>query len=119
MLPGHADGGHDRHLRQLRRTYRENLARAIDAIGRHFPEGTRATRPSGGQLLWVEMPRGVSTVRLYEEVRPHRISVAPGVLFSAAGRYDHCLRLNLGLVYDERVDAALRTLGGLARAQLG
>jgi DNA-binding transcriptional MocR family regulator len=113
-----ADGGHDRHLRLLRRTYRENLARAIDAIGRHFPAGTRATRPTGGQLLWVEMPREVSAVQLYEDVRPHRISVAPGVLFSAAGRYAHCLRLNLGLAYDERVDAALRTLGRLAKAQL-
>ena len=114
-----ADGGHDRHLRQLRRVYRDNLARAIDAVGRHFPEGTRATRPAGGQLLWVEMPRKVSAVRLYEDVRPHRISVAPGVLFSAAGRYEHCLRLNLGLTYDERVDAALQTLGRLAKAQMG
>ncbi len=113
-----ADGGHDRHLRQLRRAYRDNLARAIDAVGRHFPDGTRATRPEGGQLLWVEMPRRVSAVRLYEDVRPHGISVAPGVLFSAAGRYEHCLRLNLGLTYDERVEAALQTLGRLARAQL-
>ncbi len=88
-------------------------------MGRHFPEGTRATRPVGGQLLWVEMPRKVSAVRLYEDVRPFRISVAPGVLFSAAGRYEHCLRLNLGLTYDERVEAALQTLGRLAKAQIG
>lgn len=111
-------GGYDRHLRGLRKLFRDNLTRAIAAIGEHFPAGTRATRPTGGQLLWVEMPRPVSAVRLYENVAQDRISVAPGVLFSAAGRYQHCLRLNLALRFDERVDRALATLGRHARAQL-
>ena len=111
------EGGYDRHLRGLRRLYRDNLQRAIAAIGEYFPEGTRATRPRGGQLLWVEMPRAVSAVQLYERVAEQRISVAPGVLFSASGRYQHCLRLNLALRYDDRVDAALATLGRYASSQ--
>ena len=113
------EGGYDRHLRRLRRTYRENHARAIAAVSRHFPPGTRAARPLGGQLLWVEMPVGVDSIRLYEQVATHRISLAPGVLFSASGRFVNCLRLNLGLVYDDRVDHALETLGLLATEQLG
>ncbi len=112
------EGGYDRHLRTLRRTYRDNLARCLAAVGRHFPDGTRATQPRGGQLLWVEMPRQVSSIELYEQVAPHRISVAPGVLYSASGRYEHCMRLNLAVNYDERVEAAMETLGSLAKAQM-
>ncbi len=112
------DGGHDRQLRRLRRVYRDNHARAIAAVARHFPAGTRATRPTGGQLLWVEMPRGVDSVRLYTAVAEHRISIAPGVLFSASGRYGHCMRLNLGVVYDDRVEGAMEILGRLAARQL-
>jgi DNA-binding transcriptional MocR family regulator len=112
------EGGYDRHLRGLRRVYRDNLARAIDAIGRYFPPDSRATRPQGGQLLWVQLPRQVSSTLLYEQVREHKISVAPGDLFSASGHYGHCLRLNLALRYDDRVDHALQTLGRLASAQL-
>jgi DNA-binding transcriptional MocR family regulator len=33
-------------------------------------------------------------------------------------RYRNCLRLNCGIPWSEPVDAALRTLGELARAQL-
>ncbi len=112
------EGGYDRQLRTLRRTYRDNMARVMAALGRHFPEGTRATRPTGGQLLWVEMPRQVSAVELYEQAAPHHISVAPGVLYSASGRYQHCLRLNLAVKYDDRVEAAIETLGRLAKGQL-
>jgi DNA-binding transcriptional MocR family regulator len=112
------EGGYDRQLRRLRRLYRDNLARTIAAIGRYFPPGTRASQPQGGQLLWVQMPRAVSALKLYEQVAEHRISVAPGVLFSASGRYEHCMRLNLALRYDERVESALQILGRLATGQL-
>ena len=37
---------------------------------------------------------------------------------SASGRYAHCLRLNLGLRFDERVEQALQTIGEAAAAQL-
>jgi len=29
-----------------------------DAVATHFPDGTRATRPEGGGVLWVELPTG-------------------------------------------------------------
>ena len=112
------EGGFERHLRKLRRIYRDNLARAIDAIGRYFPRGSRATRPTGGQVIWVQFPQGISAFVLYEQLREHKISVAPGDIFSASGRYSDCLRLNLALKYDERVDQAMRTIGRLASAQL-
>jgi len=106
-----AEGGYDRQLRRMRNTYRENCARMVAAIGKHFPQGTRVSRPKGGHLLWVEMPRGVNAVELFEYAAEHHISVAPGVLFSASGRYDNCMRLNFALTYDERVEAAIGVLG--------
>lgn len=51
-----ATGGYERHLRNLRRTYAQLIARMTDAVARYFPAGTRVTRPQGGHLLWVELP---------------------------------------------------------------
>ena len=57
-------GGFDHHLRRLRRIYREQLQLIGDAITRSFPPGTRATRPVGGHILWVQLPAGVDAYEL-------------------------------------------------------
>jgi DNA-binding transcriptional MocR family regulator len=107
-------GGYDRHLRQLRQTLAAAQARALRAIERHFPAGTRVSRPEGGYFLWLELPPQVDALQLHRLALSQQIGVAPGVLFSADGRFRHHLRLNIGHP-DPRLDAALRTLGQLAQ----
>ncbi len=110
-------GGYDRHLRRLRRTLHDNTQRFIKHVFDAFPEGTRVTRPSGGFLLWIELPAGYNTTRLKEAASRHGISIGPGALFGLDGRYDHCLRLNTGVPWSERLAAAVHTLGALAKEQ--
>jgi DNA-binding transcriptional MocR family regulator len=110
-------GGYDRHLRQLRQTLADGQARALRGIAKHFPKGTRVTRPEGGYFLWLELPPQVDALRLHRLALSQNISLAPGHLFSADRRFAHCLRLNHGQCGDERFDDALRTLGQLASAQ--
>ncbi|MCL5884859.1 MAG: PLP-dependent aminotransferase family protein [Deltaproteobacteria bacterium] len=108
------NGGYDHHLRTIRRIYSRQVARVRDAVGRHFPMGTRVTRPGGGFVLWVEMPDGVDAFRLYEGALKKGISVAPGTLFTTTGdRYRNCIRLNAAF-WSERTEQALETLGGMA-----
>jgi DNA-binding transcriptional MocR family regulator len=111
-------GGYDHHLRSIRRAYQNQLHLFSQAILRHFPEGTRLSRPQGGFILWAELPAGVDTLQLYRDALRHHINTAPGALFSVKDRYRNCLRMNCGIPWSEPVDAALRTLGELARAQL-
>jgi DNA-binding transcriptional MocR family regulator len=111
-------GGYDHHLRSIRRAYQNQLQLFSQAILRHFPEGTRLSRPQGGFILWAELPAGVDTLQLHRDALRHHINTAPGALFSVKDRYRNCLRMNCGIPWSEPVDAALHTLGGLARAQL-
>ncbi len=113
------NGGYDHHLRSIRRAYRHQVQVFSQAIVESFPSGTRLSRPQGGFILWLELPTGVDTVRLHEDALTHHINTAPGVLFSVKDRYRHCLRMNCGLPWSPRIEAALRTLGRLASAQLG
>lgn len=107
-------GGFDRHLRRLRVALASQQAQYAAAVARHFPPGTRVTRPSGGYFLWVELPAGCDALKLHRDASRLGISVAPGPMFSARRGFGHCLRLNHGHPLDARMEAALTSLGRLA-----
>jgi DNA-binding transcriptional MocR family regulator len=112
-----ANGGYDHHLRTLRRTYARQVAQMGAAIGRHFPAGTRVTRPSGNFVLWVELPEPFDALLLYQAALTAGISIAPGPIFSATGRYGRFIRLNAAF-WSPTVEQAIATLGALATRQL-
>jgi DNA-binding transcriptional MocR family regulator len=121
-----ASGAYDKHLRRLRPALEGQVMRMLDAVGRHFPEGTRASRPQGSFNLWVELPRKVArgakgrqatpidALRLTDLAAEQGISIAPGPIFSARGRFGHCIRLSCGNPFTESIEAAVATLGRLA-----
>ncbi len=108
------DGGYDKHLRMLRKTYAEQVRMCQQAVARYFPEGTKVTRPVGGFLLWVELPGKVDSLELFRQALDNGISIAPGVMFSARQRHRSFIRLNCGLRWDGEVEQALMRLGTLA-----
>jgi DNA-binding transcriptional MocR family regulator len=69
-------------------------------------------------ILWVELPAGVDTLKLHADALKHHINTAPGPLFSVRDRYRNCLRMNCAIPWTAEIDAALRTLGNLAKKQL-
>ncbi|HSB01953.1 MAG TPA: PLP-dependent aminotransferase family protein, partial [Anaerolineales bacterium] len=58
-------GSYDQYLRRIRREYARNMERMSDAVMRYFPEGTRLTHPSGGLVLWVQLPENIDSLELY------------------------------------------------------
>jgi DNA-binding transcriptional MocR family regulator len=73
-----ASAGYDRHLARLRERLRRWREDAADTIAASFPEGTRLHVPSGGMLLWVELPQRRSAYAVFERALAEGIRVAPG-----------------------------------------
>lgn len=110
-----SSGGYDSHLRRIRRVFSDNIDQMMRAIDRTFPAGTKVSRPAGGFVLWVELPRRIDSHRLFDEALRQGICFAPGDVFSAGGRYANCLRLSCGHHWDRRIEAGLTTIGAIAR----
>ena len=109
-----ASGGHDRFLRRARAAYGERTADMAESVARHFPLGTHVTRPSGGFVLWVELPETIDAQKLYAAALDARIAITPGHLFSAKRRYRHFIRLNAA-AWSPSHDARMNVLGKIAK----
>lgn len=104
---------YERHLRTLRATLADWRERYTDAVQRHFPVGTRVSRPDGGYFLWLELPAGVDALALQRQAMAAKISIAPGPMFSASRGFVHHLRLNAG---QPPTSAAIHAVAWLGRA---
>jgi len=107
------EGGYERHVRKVKTIYRHQIERMSELIAEHFPKETRITRPQGGFLLWVELPEKVDSVELHHRAIQNGISISPGVVFSATGKYRNYVRINCGLLWTPDVERAVATLGRL------
>jgi DNA-binding transcriptional MocR family regulator len=67
--------------------------------------------PRGGFVLWVELPAGIDAMTLHEQALRRGIVVAPGPMFSARQRFANFIRISAGSPWNDRVAAAMRTLG--------
>lgn len=106
-------GGYDRHLRTLRHALEAQQGAMLASADRHFPTGTRITRPDGGYFLWAEFPERVDSLRLFRMALDQGVSLAPGPIFSATQGFRHCARLSYGHPWTARSERAMETLGRL------
>ena len=106
-----ASGDYTRHLKVLRPILKQNADRMSALVAEHFPATTRTSRPVGASVLWLEMPKGVDAIQLFDEAMAVGISIAPGQIFSPSNRYGNFLRLSYGHPWSEKTDNAIRWLG--------
>ncbi|HSB03358.1 MAG TPA: PLP-dependent aminotransferase family protein [Anaerolineales bacterium] len=103
-------GSYDQHLRRIRREYARNVDLMSDAVMRYFPEGTRLTRPTGGFILWVQLPENIDSLELYKLALQGGITLAPGHVFSATYQFPNFIRLNAA-TFNYSTERALERLG--------
>jgi DNA-binding transcriptional MocR family regulator len=110
-----ANGGYDHHLRALRANFAAQLRQMSDAVMEAFPPGIRLTRPLGGFVLWVELPKRVSALELHERALQEQISIAPGPMFSATQQFQNFIRINCAHRWSPKIERAVGILGSLVK----
>lgn len=103
-------GVYERHLRKVRREYALAVERMIEAVDRHFPSGTKVTRPQGGFVIWIELAKHVDSFELTHQLLEQGISIAPGAIFSASQKYRNFMRLSCACEWSNRVERALAAI---------
>ncbi len=114
-----AHGGFlDRHVHTIREVYRVRLEAMLAALDRHFPPGSRWTRPEGGLFLWLTLPEGLDSAALLKDALVEKVAFVPGQAFHPNGGGERTMRLNFSYCSPEVIDEGIRRLATVVlRAQ--
>lgn len=76
-------GCYDQHLRRLQKQLDRRYLHCLEVLERTLPEEVRFSRPGGGPLVWLELPRDVDLLELKENLagRGLHIRVDPDRFF--------------------------------------
>jgi GntR family transcriptional regulator/MocR family aminotransferase len=111
-----ASGAVERHVRRTRRLYAERLDALMTAIAEHLPEGTRASRPAGGNSVWVELPPSVDGDALARSAHGAGIALTRGTPCFLEGGGSRHLSLCFASLAPDAISEGIARLGALARA---
>ncbi len=104
-------GSYERHLRRLRIALSGQVASMRRALADHLPAGSQITMPTGGFLLWVQLPADINAHVLYEKLAGKGVSILPGTLCAVDGKYQSFVRVNAGYPWTPRLKKAVSVIG--------
>ncbi|MBK7395354.1 MAG: PLP-dependent aminotransferase family protein [Myxococcales bacterium] len=109
------DGELQRHVRRVRRAYRERRDALLAALDRHLEGTLVARKPPGGMAAWAEV-RGVDAETLVAAAAREGVSFLPGRAYAFDGRARPFVRLGYASLDPSELDEAMRRVArGLGR----
>lgn len=112
------DFDYDGHVRLLCQVYGERCKTMRDALERHFPAGTRWTKPDGGLFLWVELPETVSAEEMFQDALREHVAYVPGTSFFAGTPRFNFMRLNFSNQKPEMINEGIKRIGALLKRRI-
>ncbi len=112
----------DEHVKVIRRVYRERRDVMLEALAQYFPPEVTWTRPAGGLFLWVTLPHGMDTAKLFKAAVEQNVAFVPGDCFYAPnGNQDEAMRhmrLNFSAAPPEQIREGIRRLSIAVKRQM-
>ncbi len=109
-----------RHVPALRGALRAKLETLMESLREHFGAAAEFDDPKGGIFLWVKLPDGVDTMKLYERALAAGVCINPGPQWSVnKDRSRSRLRLCFASPTHEEIHGGVATLAEICRSEFG
>lgn len=116
------DGFLDEHIKVIRRVYGERRNVMLEALEEYCPPEVTWTHPLGGLFLWVTLPVGMDSHRLFDAALKENVAFVPGDSFYSGNGYAEeglrHLRLNFSNAQPEQIREGIRRLAVAIKNQL-
>jgi len=108
------------HVSALNRALKAKADVLVAALEEQFGTAAEFARPVGGIFLWVKLPEGVDTTRLFQVAAKHGIAINPGAEWSLATQHNkRHLRLCFAYPSSDTIRAGVAALAEVCHKEFG
>ncbi|WP_321507985.1 PLP-dependent aminotransferase family protein [uncultured Methanoregula sp.] len=107
----------DAHIEKIRASYRKQRDVMINCMQDLFPDTVSFTRPQGGMFIWVTLPEGISSMKIFDAAIKENVAVLPGSPFYVDGGGDNTLRINFSNSTEDKIRTGIERLASVIRKQ--
>ena len=109
-----------KHVPELRRGLRAKLETLMESLTQHFGTAAEFDDPKGGIFLWVKLPDGVDTAKLYQPALAAGVAINPGAEWSVNKVHARSrLRLCFASPSHEEIHQGVAALAEVCRREFG
>ncbi len=108
-----------RHVRKLRRKYKQKKDIMLDAIKKYFPSGYTLTEPLGGMFIWLTYKDAkLDFYDILETAVNEGVAFVPGQEFAFNKKLNNSVRLNFSHPSKEKIEEGIKKLGQIIENSL-
>ncbi len=100
----------DKHIEKVRLMYKAQRDKMVESIEKYFPKGVGFTRPEGGMFIWVTLPAGISSLKLFDIAIRENVAFVPGDPFYVDEENVNTLRLNYSCENEATIEEGIKRL---------
>jgi 2-aminoadipate transaminase len=108
----------DKQIPKIRKMYKKKRDIMIKALEKHFPEGSRWTKPEGGMFIWVSLPERIDTKEMFLDAIKAKVAYVNGAAFCVDGSGRNCMRLNFSNTDDDKIEEGIKRLAKIIKERL-
>jgi 2-aminoadipate transaminase len=97
-------------IKMIRTAYKTQCDLMVRMLREKFPPSVSYTVPEGGMFVWVTLPKGCSSMAVFENALLENVAVLPGFPFYIDGGGKDTLRLNFSNATEENIVAGMSRL---------
>jgi 2-aminoadipate transaminase len=101
----------EKHLELIRKMYKNQRDCMIQMIRKYFPSNVKYTEPEGGMFIWVTLPKGTSSMELFEKAVNENVAFVPGEAFYSDNPEFNTFRLNFSNSDEKKIEEGIKRLG--------
>jgi 2-aminoadipate transaminase len=105
------DNNIDSHIKTIVRVYDRQRLAMVRGIETYLPPTVRHTHPEGGMFIWLTLPQGASSKRLFDLAIQDKVAFVPGNPFYVDRLETDTLRLNFSCVDEDTIEIGMKRLG--------